>query len=751
MTKSLFLSLWVALAAPLAAPLMALAQDVAPELSATPTPNPTPVEEASAETQLSTIRVTGMQAEELSQPAAPKRISKETLEEARLTDVGRALRQAPGVYVRDEEGQGLRPNIGLRGTNPDRSKKIVIMQDEILIGPAPYSAPAAYYTPSLNLAEELQIFKGYSAMLYGPNSIGGAINYNTRAIPVTPKSSIDFGYGSFGTSNTKLYTGGGTSWGGYLVEASHMGSNGFKEIDGGGPTGFQRGDVQGKFRFDLPTVDDRVQFVELRLGYGYERSHETYLGLTDDDFDASPYRRYASSALDEMNWNHYLVQLEYNRQIGEAGLLKVAAYRHDYARDWYRIDRFGDATKNLKSVLQNPTGADALFAGILRGTEDSSSVGGTQGQVIYANNDRKFVSQGVQAIWTGDLVGYGPNHSFKTIARVHQDQIDRNHTYDTFDMVGGRLNRVTAGNIDKLNQDWALASSLGFQDDISWDDWVFSVMGRYESIIFNARDKVAGTDRRRGDSYFVPGVGLLRKIGPTLSLKASLNSAVTASGLDPNGAEAREESVNLEAGVKYLSESRTTEADLVYFQNNYSNITGTCTASTGCAAGQLDTQFNGGAAIIRGIEARVGHNLRAWGAWFPVQLNVTYIQGRFANEFTSANAEWGVGTVRSGDPLPYVPEMQYTFIVGHEQGRFKQALNFTYQGEMFDQSVEAGRQSIPSYGIVDWNGLYTWSESFQVFAKADNVLGRKYLVAERPFGARPGKPQSFMAGLKYSF
>ena len=35
--------------------------------------------------------------------------------------VNEALRRIPGLTVRDEEGLGLRPNIGIRGLNPTRS------------------------------------------------------------------------------------------------------------------------------------------------------------------------------------------------------------------------------------------------------------------------------------------------------------------------------------------------------------------------------------------------------------------------------------------------------------------------------------------------------------------------------------------------------------------------------------------------------------------------------------------------------
>ena len=47
-------------------------------------------------------------------------LDQSVLEQSRVFTVNEALRQVPGVFARDEEGFGLRPNFGIRGLNPTR-------------------------------------------------------------------------------------------------------------------------------------------------------------------------------------------------------------------------------------------------------------------------------------------------------------------------------------------------------------------------------------------------------------------------------------------------------------------------------------------------------------------------------------------------------------------------------------------------------------------------------------------------------
>src|SRR5690606_12034763 len=86
------------------------------------------------------ISVVGDKAEDLyTATGSAHRVEEATLEQDEYDNINRVLNDVPGIYIRGEDGYGLRPNIGIRGTTTERSQKITLMMDGVVMAPAVYS------------------------------------------------------------------------------------------------------------------------------------------------------------------------------------------------------------------------------------------------------------------------------------------------------------------------------------------------------------------------------------------------------------------------------------------------------------------------------------------------------------------------------------------------------------------------------------------------------------------------------------
>ncbi|GGY11200.1 ligand-gated channel [Litchfieldella qijiaojingensis] len=117
-------------------------------------------------------------------PGARTVIEPEQLHDSGALNIEDAMRSVPGVQVLDETGTGILPNIGLRGLNPLRSERLQMLVDGYPIAIGPYSNIGVSLFPvTLQSIDTIDVVRGGAAVHYGPNNVGGVVNFLTKPIP----------------------------------------------------------------------------------------------------------------------------------------------------------------------------------------------------------------------------------------------------------------------------------------------------------------------------------------------------------------------------------------------------------------------------------------------------------------------------------------------------------------------------------------------------------------------------------------
>lgn len=692
-------------------------------------------------------------------PGSAQTVKQEQLEAMKYDDPHRVLSTVPGVYVRGEDGLGLRPNIGIRGASSDRSKKITLMEDGVLLGPAPYSAPAAYYFPLITRMNEMQIVKGPASIRFGPHTVGGAVNLVTTPFPRRePAGLADVALGQYGYGKFLARYAAPVRGLGYVLEGVHLRSDGFKEIDGGGNTGFRRNEWMMKTAWASNPARDTRHQVELKLGYSDEVSNETYLGLTDADFAANPYRRYLASKQDRMQWWRSQVAVTHRALLGESVDVTTTAYRNDFKRRWRKFNDLAGGIAgtgpNVFDVLGSPgTVTNRPFHDVLTGAADS--VGTDAAAIVLGTNRREFVSEGVQSALHVRAATGAVAHQIEVGGRLHYDRIYRRHTAEAFDTVGGTLvPRGLPVGVDAVTADaTGNATALSFHalDEIAYRKLLVVPGVRTELVWTGFRDRLTGADAHEFRPAILPGAGVFYTLTDELGLLAGVHrgfSPVTPG--QPAGTKP-EYSVAYEAGARHAG--TRSRAEVVGFLNDYQNLTSECTFSTGCTDPNLGRQFNGGKVLVYGVEVSGGYRIPVTrGIDVPLDASYTLTVSEFRTSFLSSDPSWGA--VEAGDRLPYVPIHQGSLHAGAISEYGGLDVVASYVGEMRDV---AGQGSIPAgeriepYVVLDLAGHVVPFRGAKVYLKVDNVFDDEYAISRRPFGLRPGKPRWASIGFAYTF
>ena len=682
-------------------------------------------------------------------------VSPEELAKHNYTDINRVLRGVPGVTYYEEDGFGLRPNISLRGTSPQRSAKISLMEDGVLIAPAPYSAPAAYYFPSVARMQAVEILKGSSQVQFGPFTTGGAINMISAQIPKSFSGLVKASYGAFDTRQAIVRLGDSKETFGYMVEYLNFGSNGFKNLPDDSNTGFDINEFTAKFRVNSKSTAKIKQALEAKFHYYDEQSNETYLGLTEADFVTDPYSRYAASQDDRMTAQQTQLMLTHTLDLKKNLRITTSGYYNRFKRNWFKLDDvvFNGDKQRLAGVVANPSLFPDHIA-IVKGEVNSAD----DALLLKANN-RIYTAGGVQTKL--DYHWYGEN-TFNDIEiglRYHYDEEDRFQWEDGYNIINHEMTRTSegprGGEGNRISSARAFAAYAMYK--IKYKKLTVTPGIRYENIVLQ-RDNFGSNDpdrtgvdlafRENKTDIFISGIGANYAFSNNFSLFGGIHKGFSPPGSEDG--EQPEESINYELGTRFtLGKLR---GEIVGFYNDYDNLLGNDLAATG-GTGSLD-QFNAGEVSVSGLELLLNYDLLAESPKFklPLTFGYTFTNAEFLNSFGSDAGIWGV--VSEGDELPYIPRHQFNVMLSLEHQKYELNLSGRYNGEFRTLSGSGdipANELVASNFIIDFSGKYHLSKKLSLNANIINMLDEVYAVSRVPEGLRPGHPFGASLGFEFRF
>ena len=674
-------------------------------------------------------------------------LSNDYIKQFRSIDPHQVLQRIPGIQIQEEEGFGLRPNIGIRGSGASRSSKILVMEDGVPTAPAPYSAPAAYYFPTMGRMNSAEVRMGSAGLAAGPYTTGGALNLLSTPIPTSSTVQMRAGIGSFNTRQVHMNAGDEVGRWGYLIEYFGQNSDGFKQLDGPNDnTGFDKRDIHMKLRYLLSDKNGHRHQLSAKFLHSQETSDETYLGLTEGDFNQNPLRRYAASERDQMNTEFTGGHLTHTWTLPQSISLVSTVYGHTFDRNWYKLDkvRVGEENASISNILSQPTSFGSHLS-VVKGASDPDAV-----LSVKANN-RSYYSYGVQSRFNWQR----NKHNINAGIRLHSDQIDRFQWVDGYQMGNRSMSLVSEGvpgtESNRIEQTDVVAGFTQYKYEA--DRFSFSAGARLESIDAKRENYGKEDPDRNGTDLSERSNSLLVFLpGASVDYKLTENSQVFASvvrGFTPPGSSEDsdpEQSINSELGVRYFN-GKKLQFQVTGFWHEFQNLLGS-TLVAGGNPSAVDL-INGGAARSVGIEFYSKYEPHP--KW-PVEVSYTYIQSTFQEDFESEFGPWG--EVTSGDFLPYVNPHSLWVQWGYAGERLGVFAQLHYQSSMLskagpDISDRPEAPLLDSRTLLSAQAQYRISSGITVYGRVNNALDEVYNVALRPAGWRPGMPRYVEFGFEY--
>ena len=657
------------------------------------------------EIELPSINVIDRQEGEASSiPGAIDIISPEEMEMIQPASLQDALKTVPGVNARDEEGYGAIPNIGIRGLSPNRSTKVLILEDGAPIQPSLFLSNASYYSPPVERISSIEVLKGATGLRYGPNTIGGVINYQSK----TPlKDGIVKGkLGSHGyrlleleagTSSEQKSMGGGIN----LITSE---ANGFRN------NGYRMNDILVKGGMAI----GQSQWLGLKLTRYENEINTSYVGLRPDEFIHTPTKNPAPD--DQFLSNRTSFDINHELEIDTSTKLKTLMYWSQLERNFWRRDVASKTRQGTSFV----------------------DCGGTAYCVTGRN--RNFDMLGIDSRLFTNYQAFGIQNESEIGVRLHSETMS-NKTERSNAGPRARTGVITGNE----NND-AKAVALYLQNRFLFTDQFAVTPGvRVESYRQNRKNEMNGVQGQANNTELVPGIGATWQLAPELQLYSSVYKgfapAMISAAISGDGVDQKldaERSMNIEFGFRGQAQKWTYEG--AAFRMDFSNQIVNQALSGGIS------KTNGGQSLHQGAEGALGYAITS--AW-SVLANATYIPV----------AEFKGGTLGPiGNRIPYTPKLTGNLGLNYSKDGLKSFLNAYHVSSQYADSVNTVEESndgtkglIPAFTTLNWSVVYSPQKDLKLFGVVRNLFDKKFISGRSPDGIFPGAERNFELGLAYQF
>ena len=708
-------------------------------------------QESDTEEVIESVTIIGSAEDQKKLAGSGQIISNADLLKAMDTDIQKILTAVPGLYMRTEEGYGLRPNISIRGTAIERSAKVAIMEDGVLVAPSPYTSSSAYYFPTTGRIHSVEVLKGPAAVTQGPQTIGGAINLISTPIPNVPSGKFVQELGENGMMRTHAYYGGTSGNFGGLVEVHEHESDGFDSIANvGGDTGFDKSDLMLKARYE--NGDHSLTFKMVDLD---ETSNQSYVGLSQASFIANPRERYGATAYDKMMNDGDQTSLTY---VGDFESFNVTftSWQNDYYRDWFKVSDF-----NNKKEHGEQDDINELITAANNGSANAQAIldGQLPVQIEYKHNNRYYTNEGYQftintSLGIHDLtLGYRDMEDSESRVQAHEyaDQAADGSLSPLYGYVG------LSGSNNRLRE--SSATSYYLQDTMDFGR--LDVTVGYRSEDYDQRHRrwsdPAGPNLtlvRTGEAdvrdtftendHTTQSFGATYEVNENLTLVAGFHEGMTPMfGSDP------EEADNTELGIRYSGDAG--DVEIFYFSSEYSNLAAECTLVSGAACNPDESAvFSGGSADVEGLEFNGSWVLEGDnGISYPIALAYTSTDATFNN---SSESDY-FGVVAAGDDLPYIPSSSMSLVVGFiTDSGLSGNMRLIDVGSSCSIAACGPYNKIHAHTILDLNLRKALNDAMDVYVILENVTDDEDIISRAPSdGARSQKPRTIKVGFSYKF